>query len=72
VLKLDPAGVLVYSTYIGGSNRDRANAIAVDSSGNAYITGGTSSTNYPTTPGSVQPKIGNDPFRATATCSSRS
>jgi hypothetical protein len=62
VLKLDPAGALVYSTYIGGSNQDLAMAIAVDSSGNAYITGGTRSTNFPTTAGSLQPNNGNAPF----------
>jgi hypothetical protein len=39
---------LVYSTYLGGKLRDYAQAIAVDSSGNAYITGSTSSNNFPT------------------------
>lgn len=38
---------LVYSTYLGGSGEDWAQAIAVDSSGYAYITGRTSSTDYP-------------------------
>jgi hypothetical protein len=50
VTKLSPAGnTLVYSTYLGGSTADNANGIAVDSAGNAYITGRTFSTDFPTT-----------------------
>jgi len=49
VSKLNPAGsALVYSTYLGGSNYDQGAGIAVDSSGNAYVTGNTGSTNFPT------------------------
>jgi hypothetical protein len=49
VTKLSPAGKsLVYSTYVGGSDTDNGMAIAVDSSGAAYVTGLTFSTNYPT------------------------
>ena len=40
VAKLNPAGsALVYSTYLGGSNYDEGYGIAVDASGNAYVTG---------------------------------
>jgi Beta-propeller repeat len=47
-LKLNPAGSsLVYSTYLGGSNYDLGNAIAVDGSGNAYIAGDTMSADFP-------------------------
>ena len=52
VAELNPAGTaLVYSTYLGGSSADQANAIALDSSGNAYVSGITESTNFPTTNG---------------------
>jgi hypothetical protein len=55
VSKLNAAGsALVYSTYLGGDGSDGGNAIAVDASGNAYVTGGTGSSNFPTTPGAFQ------------------
>ena len=49
VAKLNPAGsVLEYSTYLGGSSQDEDPDIAVDSDGNAYITGFTRSLDFPT------------------------
>jgi hypothetical protein len=49
ITKLNAAGsALTYSTYLGGSGDDNGIEITVDSSGSAYITGETSSTNFPT------------------------
>jgi hypothetical protein len=51
VTKLNPTGSgLIYSTYLGGSDGEIGARIAVDAAGNAYVTGGTGSTNFPTTP----------------------
>jgi Beta-propeller repeat len=48
VVKLSSDGSkLLYSTYIGGRQGDRGDAIAVDASGNAYVTGYTYSTDFP-------------------------
>src|SRR5947207_625485 len=55
VTKLNPTGsALVYSTYLGGSSSDAGYGIAVDAAGNAYVTGGTGSTDFPTTIGAFQ------------------
>jgi hypothetical protein len=66
VTKLNSTGTaLIYSTYIGGSNNDYGDAIAIDTSGNAYITGSTNSTNYDITAGAFQTSYGggtNDVF----------
>src|SRR6185295_8448630 len=52
VAKLNASGsALVYSTYLGGTGDDEARGVAVDSAGNAYVAGKTSSTNFPTTSG---------------------
>jgi hypothetical protein len=56
VTKFNAAGnTLVYSTYLGGNNFDQGNGISVDALGNAYVTGQTQSTNFPTA----------NPFQAT-------
>ncbi len=52
IVKLNPAATQVlYTLYLGGSGNDSGRAIAVDSSGNAYVAGVTSSTNFPVTSG---------------------
>jgi hypothetical protein len=55
VTKLNAAGTeLIYSTYLGGSGNTGATGIAVDSSGDAYVTGHTFAGNFPTTSGAFQ------------------
>jgi len=63
VMKVDPTGsALVYSTYLGGSGADWGNGIAVDSGGNAYVTGITFSTDFPTTAGAFQSAVSGGAF----------
>jgi hypothetical protein len=57
--KLSAAGsALVYSTYLGGDNVDHVFGIAVDASGAAYVTGATSSSNFPVTAGAFEVTLG--------------
>ncbi len=59
VAKLNRDGsALLYSTYLGGSNRDDADSVAVDLGGNAYVRGITQSPNFPTTPGAFDRTLG--------------
>ncbi|MGH9432115.1 MAG: SBBP repeat-containing protein [Terriglobia bacterium] len=59
IAEFKPGGAeLVYSTYLGGLGSDYGFAIAVDAKGNTYITGQTSSNNFPTTPGAFQTAFG--------------
>ncbi len=56
VSKLNAAGTaLIYSTYLGGTYGDSAHSGRIDAQGNAYILGSTSSKDFPTTPGALQP-----------------
>jgi hypothetical protein len=55
VTELNAAGTgLIYSTYLGGSGQDRAFGMAIDAAGSVYLTGDTSSTDFPTTPNAAQ------------------
>lgn len=60
--KLNPNGTLpaLFLTYLGGNGTDIGNGVAADSAGNAYVTGSTSSTNFP-----VQPSTGSTTYQAT-------
>jgi hypothetical protein len=58
VTKLNTSGsALVYSTFLGGTGDDVGNGIAVDGRDRAYVTGLTSSADYPTTPGAFVTKL---------------
>ena len=58
VVKLNPAGQIVYATYLGGAGGDVGLGIAVDSAGSAYVVGTTGSQNFPVTAGVVQSNLG--------------
>ncbi|MGE0528946.1 MAG: SBBP repeat-containing protein, partial [Bdellovibrionales bacterium] len=62
VTKFGPLGDLLYSTYLGSSDIDRGNAIAVDAAGNAYITGYAIGSTYPTTTGAYDTSGSYDAF----------
>jgi hypothetical protein len=57
--KVNPSGsALTYASFVGGSSTDIGRGLAVDANGNAYLTGQTASTNFPTTAGASQPTSG--------------
>lgn len=61
IVKLNPAGTTyLLVSYIGGSDGDLATGVALDGSGNIYVSGQTISTDLPTTAGVVQPTCGTD------------
>jgi hypothetical protein len=51
LVKFGPTGEIVWGTYLGGSSNDASQAIAVDSSGNSYVAGYSTSTDFPATSG---------------------
>jgi hypothetical protein len=55
VFKMDPDGMRVWSTYVGGGANDRVNGVAVDTQNNVYITGATSSLGVSFVPGQGGP-----------------
>jgi hypothetical protein len=63
VAKVNPSGsTLVYAGFLGGAGGEFGSGIVVDGAGNAYVTGGTSSTaaSFPATPGVFQPENAGD------------
>lgn len=57
-LNTNGSSALLYSTFLGGSSSDRGFRIALDRHRNAYVTGVTASTNFPTTSGAFQTTSG--------------
>jgi hypothetical protein len=58
VMKFDPSGTLLYSTFLGGSQTDQGLAIVVDPSGNAWVGGSTYSSDFPVTSSAFQKTFG--------------
>jgi hypothetical protein len=59
VTKLNSSGsARLYSTYLGGGTGDFASAVAVDTSNDAFVTGATQNSTFPTTPGAFQTTCG--------------
>ncbi len=59
LVEIDPlASTELLATYLGGSGNDEPAGIALDTQGNLYIAGSTSSTDFPTTPGAFQSMLG--------------
>lgn len=62
VMKVAPDGSrIVHSTYVGGAADDRASGVAVDPAGNIYVTGVTTSLDFPVTPDAFDPENGRFP-----------
>jgi len=61
-LVIDPE--LVYSTFLGGSSGETGRAVAIDGAGNAYLTGYTSSSDFPITPGAFDTSYNGDVYDA--------
>jgi uncharacterized protein (TIGR03437 family) len=58
VRKYDPSGsTVIFSTYLGGQGIETASGLAVDGEGNAYVTGSTTSVDFPVTSGAFQTQL---------------
>jgi uncharacterized protein (TIGR03437 family) len=67
VVKLNPAGsALVYGTLLGGSGADRAYGLAIDSAGDALVSGSTASTDFPVTADALPRRFAGSPCLLTA------
>jgi hypothetical protein len=55
VFKMNPAGQIAWSTYLGGNGADSVNAVALDPVGDIYVTGDTNSKNFPVTASVIRP-----------------
>src|SRR5579883_344277 len=64
VLKLDPDGNIKFATYFGGNYNDAATALALGVDGSVYLTGTTSSPDFPVTDGAFQPTFPGGAFQA--------
>lgn len=65
--KVDPSGKVLWTRYISGNGNDFAYGITVDKSGNSYVTGQTTSTNFEITPDALQKTFGNKTNQVFAT-----
>jgi hypothetical protein len=57
VTKVNPAGAIVYTAYVGGSSNEEGHSIGLDPDGNVYVTGFTTSTDFPLV-NAAQTKLG--------------
>lgn len=64
VAKLNPAGRLLWATYLGGRGYTDGRGIAVDRGGHVYLTGATGSPDFPVSPHAAQPDYGGGPYDA--------
>jgi FIMAH domain-containing protein/beta-propeller repeat-containing protein len=65
VTKLDANGAIAYSTYLGGSNTETGSGVAIDAGGRAYVTGLTTSADFPTANAAQRSLSGSPAFRTT-------
>ena len=66
VAKFDAAGNAIYATYFGGTGTDEAMGMAVDAGGSVYVTGITTSADFPVSPGAYAKTGGSFVFKLNA------